>query len=145
MVERLTFDGNFCDIAMCMENPCKYPDGGCTQRQVWERLKAYEDLGTVEELTALKEQTRWVPVSERLPEVKNAVEGSEDVLVAIKYKDDLRGEPRTICIGFYFQGGEWWTYTEHDCGIVGGEPGHSGDTVTHWMPLPEAPKEAANG
>ena len=25
-----------------------------------ERLAAYEDLGTVEELAALKEQTRWI-------------------------------------------------------------------------------------
>lgn len=41
-MERLTFDGNFCDIAQCRELPCKY-DGNCTQKEVWERLKAYED------------------------------------------------------------------------------------------------------
>ena len=39
---RLTFEGNFCDIAMCRENPCPY-NGMCSQRQTWERLKAYED------------------------------------------------------------------------------------------------------
>ena len=44
-MNRLTFDGCFCDIAQCMEpNPCKY-DGLCSQRQTWERLKAYEDTG----------------------------------------------------------------------------------------------------
>lgn len=43
-MERLTFDGNYCDIAQCRDLPCKY-DGNCTQRQVWERLKAYEDAG----------------------------------------------------------------------------------------------------
>ena len=43
-MERLTFDGNFCDIAQCRELPCKY-DGNCTQKEVWERLKAYEDSG----------------------------------------------------------------------------------------------------
>lgn len=43
-MERMTFDGNFCDIAMCRENPCPY-DGACTQRQVWERLKEYEETG----------------------------------------------------------------------------------------------------
>lgn len=43
-MERLTFKGNFCDIAQCRELPCKY-DGNCTQRQVWKRLKAYEDAG----------------------------------------------------------------------------------------------------
>lgn len=41
---RLTFEGNFCDIAMCRENPCPY-NGMCSQRQVWERLKEYEDAG----------------------------------------------------------------------------------------------------
>lgn len=43
-MERLTFDGNFCDIAQCRELPCPY-DNNCTQKQVWERLKAYEDTG----------------------------------------------------------------------------------------------------
>ena len=41
-MERLTFDGNFCDIAQCKELPCPY-NGSCSQRKVWERLKAYED------------------------------------------------------------------------------------------------------
>lgn len=44
MMERLTFEGNFCGIAQCRELPCKY-DGNCTQKEVWERLKAYEDAG----------------------------------------------------------------------------------------------------
>lgn len=43
-MERLTFEGNFCDIAQCRELPCPY-DGGCAQKEVWERLKAYEDSG----------------------------------------------------------------------------------------------------
>ena len=44
-MNRLTFDGCFCDIAQCMEpNPCKH-DGMCSQRQTWERLKTYEDTG----------------------------------------------------------------------------------------------------
>ena len=53
-MERLTFDGNFCDIAQCREQPCPY-NGSCTQREVWERLKAYEDTGlTPEEITAMR-------------------------------------------------------------------------------------------
>ena len=43
-MERITFEGNFCDIEQCRELPCKY-DGNCTQKEVWERLKAYEDSG----------------------------------------------------------------------------------------------------
>ena len=46
-MERLTFEGNFCDIAQCREVPggsfCE--DGACSQKKVWERLKAYEDTG----------------------------------------------------------------------------------------------------
>ena len=50
MAERLTFEGNFCEIARCIEirwgKHC--PDGACSQRKVWERLKQYEDSGAVE-------------------------------------------------------------------------------------------------
>ena len=42
MMERLTFEGNFCEIARCKEVKCPY-DTDCSQKQVWERLKAYED------------------------------------------------------------------------------------------------------
>ena len=50
MAERLTFDGNFCEIARCKETRWgKYcPEGACSQRKVWERLKQYEDSGAVE-------------------------------------------------------------------------------------------------
>lgn len=41
-MDRLTFEGNFCDIAQCHELPCPY-DNNCMQKQVWERLRAYED------------------------------------------------------------------------------------------------------
>lgn len=43
-MERLTFEGNFCDIAQCRDSACQQ-SGTCTQRLVWERLKAYEDAG----------------------------------------------------------------------------------------------------
>ena len=41
-MERLTFEGNFCEIARCKEVKCPY-DTNCIQKQVWERLKQYED------------------------------------------------------------------------------------------------------
>ena len=45
MSERLTFEGNFCEIARCRETRWgkHCPDGACSQRKVWERLKEYED------------------------------------------------------------------------------------------------------
>ena len=50
MVERLTFEGNFCEIARCKETRWgkHCPDGACSQRKVWERLKQYEDSGAVQ-------------------------------------------------------------------------------------------------
>lgn len=56
-MERLTFEGDFCDIAQCTSTPggsfCE--DGACSQREIWERLKAYEDTGlTPEEITAMR-------------------------------------------------------------------------------------------
>lgn len=51
---RLTFDGNFCDISQCRELPCKN-GGNCSQKQVWERLKQFEDaFGTPEKAERVK-------------------------------------------------------------------------------------------
>lgn len=50
-MKRLTFEGNFCDIAQCRELPCPY-NGACSQRKVWERLKAYEETGMTPEQCA---------------------------------------------------------------------------------------------
>lgn len=46
-MNRLTFEGNFCDIAQCVGEPgntSACPGGYCDQRRTWERLKQYEDL-----------------------------------------------------------------------------------------------------
>ena len=43
-MKRMTFEGNFCELARCKEVKCPY-DTDCSQKQVWERLQAYEDTG----------------------------------------------------------------------------------------------------
>ena len=54
-MERLTFEGNFCEIARCGYPTCPYKDG-CSQKQVWERLKQYEDTGlSPEKVSWMKE------------------------------------------------------------------------------------------
>lgn len=64
MMERITFDGNFCDIAQCRELPCQH-GGNCSQKQVWERLKAYEDTGLEpESVEALKLSMMGKAISE---------------------------------------------------------------------------------
>lgn len=53
-MERLTFEGNFCDIARCKDVKCP-PNTACSQKQVWERLKQYEDTKrTPEQIEALE-------------------------------------------------------------------------------------------
>ena len=38
-MERITFEGNFCDISVCRVTDEECPFGTCSQKQVWERLK----------------------------------------------------------------------------------------------------------
>ena len=74
-MERLTFEGNFCDIAQCRELPCPY-NGACSQRKVWERLKAYEDTGlTPEEVNDLA-SVREIP-----PEAEYAINKHADSII----------------------------------------------------------------
>ena len=55
-MERVTFEGNFCEIARCKEVKCPY-DTDCSQKQVWERLKAYEDTGLSPEKVSWMKET----------------------------------------------------------------------------------------
>ena len=75
-MERLTFDGNFCDISQCREMPCPH-GGSCTQRKVWEKLKAYEDTGlTPEEVNDVMAKAKLASAfgvaAERLRELAEA-------------------------------------------------------------------------
>lgn len=71
-MDRLTFEGNYCDIAMCQETPggsfCE--DGYCSQRMIWERLKQYEDTGMEpEEIKEL--EADWCVASQLIQEYKD--------------------------------------------------------------------------
>ena len=68
-MERLTFEGNFCDIAQCRELPCKY-DGNCSQKQVWERLKQFEDAVQTPEKAAWAKKTIEMAFSDDTSEVE---------------------------------------------------------------------------
>lgn len=90
-MERLTFDGSFCDIAQCRDLPCKY-DGNCTQKQVWEKLKQFEDeKRTPEEIHALSnlfdyvvEQTQTlVQTGEFLARLRELAEADKDGRVVV--------------------------------------------------------------
>lgn len=88
-----------------------YSDNG-TERDRLHRLAAYEDTGLAPEEV---QQMRWIPVEERLPEEKQRV--------------IVRCERVGTSVGWILWG-NWMT----DIGPGAGK-------VTHWMPLPSAPKE----
>ena len=104
-MERLTFEGNFCGIAQCRELPCKH-GGDCSQKQVWERLREYEDTGLYpESVEALKLSMMGKAISEitefdglpidRLRELAEADKGGRLVVLPCR------------------QGDELWTYCNH--------------------------------
>ena len=68
-MERLTFEGNFCDIAQCRDLPCKY-GGNCTQKEVWERLKQFEDAVQTPEKAAWAKKTIEMAFSDDTSEVE---------------------------------------------------------------------------
>ena len=69
-----------------------------------------------QELSKLKEQHRWIPATERLPE------DFEDVLIV---------SSRAISLGCYDAGLRCWVdYVDSTY-----------DVTTHWMPLPKRPEE----
>ena len=70
------------------------------------------------------ERSEWIPVTERLPEAEYGE--SEDVLTI----DSLK-----VMRVAYFDGGNWCFPTGEPIETVTEFP------ITHWMPLPEPPKE----
>ena len=69
-------------------------------------------------IAELEEQQRWIPIAERLPK---------------------HGERVLVCVGAVFEAfiddeGKWQRYYSAPLNEVLGKP-------THWMPLPEPPKE----
>ena len=117
-MERLTFDGNFCDISQCRELPCPH-GGNCTQRKVWEKLKAYEDSGfTPVEIKSL--YAEWdVMMSvlnsigggyERLRQLAEADKAGRLMVLPCKVGDTVYTLRRTFCGADVVGETElWWT------------------------------------
>lgn len=120
--------------------------GLCPQRKYVrcaERL-ADEAITMIERLTAenaaLREKQRWIPVTERLPDERDAV------IILLKDGQVFRGEIRErIALP------EWWYFydaSDTDMDMLGvmyplfddGLWLHENPVVA-WMPLPEAPEE----
>ena len=89
-------------------------DGADLIEKLTDRCARY-----AEEIAVAQERTRWIPVTERLPEVGRRVLATSGVFV---------GE------AFRAQSGEW-------ARIYGPWNDFLERSVTHWMPLPEGPEE----
>ena len=93
-----------------------YSDNG-TERDRLHRLAAYEDTGLA---PVEVQQMRWIPVEERLPEpTENPVLVHDYSGVSVAWHSKTMG----------------WVY----------KTGLACVDVTHWAPLPSAPKEEPNG
>lgn len=93
-------------------------DGADLIERLTDRCARY-----AEEIAVAQERTRWIPVTERLPEVWR--NGETAVLVNYMIYSPYFG----VDIGSYHAKARTW--------LCMGLP----ITVTHWMPLPEPPEE----
>ena len=88
-MKRLTFDGNYCDIAQCAETRggsfCE--DGACSQRKVWERLKEWEDLEEQGRVIVMKKPEQ--DSMARLRELADADRDGRLVMLPCKVGDEL--------------------------------------------------------
>ena len=128
-MERLTFEGNFCDIAQCSELPCKH-GGDCSQKQVWERLKDYEDAGlspqACAEVREIEETLSGCDYSiSRMAELMKADKDGRVVVLPCKVGDKLyrvfAGEIFEIRVGsmkYFAIQGRWGIETFPFCPCV---------------------------
>lgn len=107
---------------------CNYGSSPCpvVTQEIIDRLAAYEDTGfTPEEI----QQMRWISVEERLPEESDGmVLFTNGKAVTSGYRNHM-----------FRMSGEEGIYAPAI------RKGGGYMRVTHWMPLPEPPKEGTNG
>ena len=88
---------------------------------------------------------KWIPVTERLPDDNKMVNVVWVNHSPVIYYQQIKDKPQTAT-GVYYRGEwYWWSAVVQDCLAEYGkwEPDKMDDAieVTHWMPLPEPPKE----
>lgn len=95
-------------------------DGADLIERLTDRCARY-----AEEIAVAQERTRWIPVTERLPETESF--GTSKVVLGI-VQNESGYPPPNPCFCVYL-GNQQWTIR----GRIA--------TITHWMPLPEPPEE----
>lgn len=102
-------------------------------------LDYFKAIPTIEAVPVV--HGRWISVEERLPEVLTPVlvmhryEPYDRVTIGYRFQPDKRRKPYWIFFA-YWMGDDMMHHAIGDHMICPG-----GEYVTHWMPLPEPPKE----
>ena len=130
-------------LECCGENDCHNSWQECPY---WEEadcstLLMKDALAYIRQLEA--QVPKWISVEERLPE------GEDPVLILVKETEHygLNKEKRKVYFCqylAYWDGDEWFTAWCNGCRKISDtakEPYADDYEVTHWMPLPEPPKE----
>ena len=102
--------------------------------------KYIEERNAAVELTGeLASKPRWIPVTERLPDegrylalTTPSVNGGEPYARILRFSENLESVDRYDFEGINRSG---WYYYDDEFGQI------EVVTVTHWMPLPQPPKE----
>lgn len=101
---------------------------GCEGHIAWSAEAVYSDVieGELLKLTSVAQKTKWIPVSERLPEDRR------EVLVTAYWHETYQ-----VMMASYFGDGLWWCVPFNNCGE------HMQRLKPRaWMPLPEPYKES---
>lgn len=123
---------NYC-YQCCLADICKHIDRG-THTLASPACDAFD------------QGMRWIPVAERLPGYE------QNVLLCVREVEtygschELKETYQSIYTG-YCDDGEWYTVWCHGCRKTSKENEKypmCEHTVTHWMPLPDAPEEDAD-
>lgn len=131
----------------CEAEPlCK--DKDCVIIQAAEAIEELQRRAKVLEKVADKwceAVPKWIPVTERLPEDNEAVNVVWVNHNPVFYYQHIKDKPQTST-GVYYRGQwYWWSAVAQDYLAEYGkwEPDlmDAAIEVTHWMPLPEPPKE----
>ena len=102
-----------------------------------QNLKQLADLH--DENIRLKEQMKWIDASEKLPPLIEGEDYSENVLAMVEGYENIQ----VMCLCWIFNEGEQSGYAWANCyGKIDGDAEFDDNyIVTHWIPLPEPPKQ----
>ena len=111
-----------CDFGQdCNGCTQKSDDAFCCDKLLHQAADAIEGLSHAVDQMTVWRKNQWIPVTERLPEKDR--------------QHCIIWDGRDVCEAVYFKDSKW-----HWCDPI--EEYFDYENVTHWMPLPQPPKES---